>query len=233
MKILSHPGHSYQKIKGKWTWLKKLEDISPLIQEAYLVPNAALMLRVRLLMDTGQPSVFISPPSVSASRHISHFPQAHHAFLNFPHLPFSTCPLDSLRLSHLTPHTHPQSVNVLYCVHLYSCSMVTVYNQLTSPFPLPVCHVSAVHVRLSPLHLFLFLIFCLMSATCVLTLSVYDPLACLAPLVLYACLDCLLVPKPVKVNTDLVKIFFFNLFCPSVLPHTGPQSCCFVHTSVT
>ncbi|MGH4058733.1 hypothetical protein ACRE98_29655, partial [Klebsiella pneumoniae] len=35
MKILSHPGHSYPtkvKIKGNWTWLKILEDVSSLIQ---------------------------------------------------------------------------------------------------------------------------------------------------------------------------------------------------------
>ncbi len=93
--------------------------------------------------------------------------------------------------------------------------------QLASRFSLPVCRV----VHFCSSHLFLLLMLCLRSTTCV-----YHLPACFA-LDLFACLDCLLVPdcKPINFNINLVNFFFFDLLCL----HLGPQSFCLVHKSVT
>lgn len=76
---------------------------------------------------------------------------------------------------------------------------------------------------------------CLFSI-CFELLLVYDLPACLAPLDLFLCLDCLLVPdcKPVELNLnlDLLKSSLQDLFCLQCL-NLGLQSYCLVHAHLT
>ncbi len=104
---------------------------------------------------------------------------------------------------------------------------------------LPVCYVvSVVHLLFS--HLYLFFCFPVPDFlpdscySCFDLLPIYELPACFAPLDLFACLDCLLVPdcKPVNLSIDLDKALFLRPVLPQYL-HLDSQSYYLVHTSVT